>query len=347
MPFHRPGRVFRRAPRRRTLGTALLLAFLVVSGAGGAVAHSSGSPPKLRWLEITSPTMPAARDWAAMAYDAADHDVVLYGGYNPTAGGLYSDTWTFQGGVWTERYPTAHPPATSGLVLAYDPTLKGVVAFGGQAAYGSAFYNDTWLYKGGNWTNLTPPGPSPPSRSQYSMAYDAAAGELMLFGGESPRSTDLSDTWTFNGTAWKQIHPTVSPPGRQFAGMVYDPVAGAVLLVGGLNATVGDEPGTWVYRAGNWTNLSRPGPLPALDFPYVSSTQNGTPLLFGGHDQATGISFNSTYEFLGTHWRSVRSVHAPGPRNNGGFAYDARDHWVVLFGGRSATGWLGDTWIIL
>ncbi len=338
------------SPVRRAgvaLLTAVICASMIVSGSGSAAGHSAGSKTKLRWLEITSASTPPARDWAAMAYDAADRYVVLYGGYNPNAAGLYSDTWTFQGGVWTERYPANHPPATSGLRLAYDPTLKGVLAFGGQAAYGSAFYNDTWLYRGGNWTNLTPSGPSPSPRSQYSMAYDALDKEMILFGGTNAANVDLNDTWAFNGTAWKPIPTSVSPPGRHFAGMIYDAAAGVTLLVGGYNYTTGDESGTWAYRSGTWTNVTHPGALPALAFPYVTNTKNGTPILFGGSDQATGVYLNTTYEFLGGHWKVVRSINAPTPRNNGGFAYDARDGWIVLFGGRSPAGWLGDTWIAL
>jgi hypothetical protein len=44
------------------------------------------------------------------------------------------------------------------------------------------------------------------------MAYDAATGTVVLFGGLAPPKV-LSDTWTWNGTTWaKQAQATRPPP---------------------------------------------------------------------------------------------------------------------------------------
>ena len=43
------------------------------------------------------------------------------------------------------------------------------------------------------------------------MAYDAADGTVVLFGGQG-RSGSLGDTWTWDGSAWTQAHPSTSPP---------------------------------------------------------------------------------------------------------------------------------------
>ena len=81
-----------------------------------------------------------------------------------------------------------------------------------------------------------PSGGQPPARTDAAMAYDAADGTVVMFGGEG-RSGSLGDTWTWNGSAWTQAHPATSPPALTGAQMTYDPVSHDVLLVGGQRVT--------------------------------------------------------------------------------------------------------------
>ena len=64
------------------------------------------------------------------------------------------------------------------------------------------------------------------------MAYDAATGTVVLFGGDGS-SGDLGDTWTWNGTTWTEQTPATSPPARESATMAYDAATGTVVLFGG------------------------------------------------------------------------------------------------------------------
>jgi len=50
------------------------------------------------------------------------------------------------------------------------------------------------------------PAVSPPARSGAAMAYDAASGDLLLFGGTGANGQLLSDTWEFNGSSWTQMN---------------------------------------------------------------------------------------------------------------------------------------------
>ncbi|HEY6469814.1 MAG TPA: kelch repeat-containing protein [Candidatus Dormibacteraeota bacterium] len=81
-----------------------------------------------------------------------------------------------------------------------------------------------------------PSGGQPAARTDAAMAYDAADGTVVLFGGQG-RSRSLSDTWTWNGSAWSEAHPKTSPPALSGAQMTYDPVSHDVLLVGGQHLT--------------------------------------------------------------------------------------------------------------
>ena len=52
------------------------------------------------------------------------------------------------------------------------------------------------------------------------MAYDAATGTVVLFGGLGGHG-DLGDTWTWNGTTWTQQAPSDQParPDRRGDGL--------------------------------------------------------------------------------------------------------------------------------
>src|SRR5438876_1061603 len=75
---------------------------------------------------------------------------------------------------------------------------------------------------------------SPPGRFLHAMAYDAAHGQTVLFGGNNAGS-DLSDTWMWDGTNWTQKSPANVPPARYGHTMAYDTVRGQVVLFGGLS----------------------------------------------------------------------------------------------------------------
>jgi hypothetical protein len=72
----------------------------------------------------------------------------------------------------------------------------------------------------------------PSARTGAAMAFDAANGTVVLFGGNG-RSRSLGDTWTWDGSAWTQAHPSTSPPALSGAQMTYDPVSRDLVLVGG------------------------------------------------------------------------------------------------------------------
>ncbi|HTT25776.1 MAG TPA: kelch repeat-containing protein [Thermoplasmata archaeon] len=324
--------------RRTTLATAAVLLTTGVLAVASAGPPSSGptfgphAAKALSWKQIVTSHAPSLRNWFGMAFDAADNYTVLYGGYDPSIGSFYWDTWEYLGGVWTQLSPAYHPSASSGLKMVYDPVLKGVVAFGGESPYGGTYYSDTWLFQNGSWTQLFPTT-SPSPRSQYAMAYDAADSEIVLFGGSAGGSNDYSDTWTFNGTTWARVVTAVHPQGRLFANMAYDAKSGKTLLAGGINQTSGPYNATWTFSGGTWKRLSH-SDFPGRQHTPIATLANGTPIFFGGQSPTTpwGL-YNTTYEFFGGKWHHVRVANAPAPRSNGGLVYDAIDGHLLMFGG--------------
>jgi hypothetical protein len=97
----------------------------------------------------------------------------------------------------------------------------------------------------------------PPPLIGASMAYDAATGTVVLFGGQAYGRGYLGDTWTWNGSTWAKQAPASSPPALAAASMAYDAATGTAVLVGGQDWTPGigltSLRGTWTWNGTTWT----------------------------------------------------------------------------------------------
>ena len=74
------------------------------------------------------------------------------------------------------------------------------VAFRNTAVYGglgrTSIFGNTWSWNGTAWRQNQPALSPPGRRLSASMAYDAATGNLVLFGGDNQHLKPLHDTWT-------------------------------------------------------------------------------------------------------------------------------------------------------
>ena len=82
------------------------------------------------------------------------------------------------------------------------------------------------------------------------MVFDAARGELLLFGGRDANGR-RNDLWRFDGGGWTQIVTSHAPPPRSEALVTFDVARGNVVLFGGDGTTsaFGD---TWVWNGTTW-----------------------------------------------------------------------------------------------
>jgi hypothetical protein len=192
------------------------------------------------WTQQHPATSPPVLTSASMAYDAATGTAVLFGGFGGSARPrrVRNQTWTWDGTTWTRQHPAASPSARDAASMVYDAATGTVVLFGGNTNKPNGHLADTWTWDGTTWTQQSP-ATSPPARDYASMAYDAATGTVVLFGGQSSNViTDLADTWTWDGTTWTQQSPATSPPASDMGVMAYDAATStAVLLPGGTSET--------------------------------------------------------------------------------------------------------------
>ncbi len=306
--------------------------------------------PAYTWTNVTgNGPAPSPRAQAAETYDAADGYVLLFGGHNSL--NQFSDTWTYQHGIWTKIKTTGSPSARRGAAITYDSSCACAILFGGSTT--TKYHSDTWEYKAGVWTNITTLVGTPAALRSSSLAYDAATGQLVLFGGHvgvglDPKTygfvnttyvmpADLSSGWVLT------TQTGASPAPRAEANMVYDPSLGEVVMFGGYNnsTTYGD---TWLFNDNEWNLLSKKGPPPAGGAAVDYDAALGGVLIFGGNNNA--IYLQDTWILEGKTWVSLWAWPGPSHRAVARGIYDPVDQDFVVFGGQRSElgGYLNETW---
>lgn len=194
------------------------------------------------WAAAAPAVSPPARARAAMAYDAARQRVVLFGGrVAAPAIRVVDDTWEWDGANWRQLFPTTPPPARDHHAMAYDPIRQRVVMFGGTTTAGLSA-NDVWEWDGSNWALTPAAGTIPVARVGHAMAFDAASGRVVLFGGDVATATGglftVGGTYEWDGASWSQ---TGSATPSNSSGMAFDPRYARLVR---MDANTGE---TWVY----------------------------------------------------------------------------------------------------
>ncbi len=233
----------------------------------------------------------------------------------------------------------------------YDAGDDYAIVFGGRTA--TQAWNDTWSFSNGSWTDRSPflatSSNNPSARYGASMAYDAATGFVVLFGGRNLTTlcgnATSGDTWRYHGGVWTPWN-IVGPGPRAYASLVYDPSLGAVLLFGG-KAGAMDFNDTWELSGGAWTNVTgtlvaSPSARYAAGVAYDDA--DSEVILFGGFS-LTGGFLHDTWAFGPQGWGLLSPTTSPGPRSDPGLAFDPVTGSLVLYGGvtPSGTRW-GDLW---
>jgi hypothetical protein len=141
-------------------------------------------------------------------------------------------------------------------------------------------------------------GANPPARFGAAMAYDSSAGVTVMYGGTDGAGKQLTDTWTWDGSAWTAAAKGPGPLAD--VRMVDDPAGSGVLLVGlpAPKVTGGSGGAVGCVSGGTGTGTANPGSaaggatpksyastgasiaqsLPASGTPAVAPAPVGTPL---------------------------------------------------------------------
>ena len=220
------------------------------------------------WREASA-SGPSPRYSAALAYDAARQDFVLFGGQSASVS--YDETWTFDGKSWKRQMPEHKPRPRRGAAMAYDPSLRQVVLYGGLVPDGSegSEADDTWIWDGADWAPVAGAGRGPSYRNGAQMV--TAGDGVILFGGHTSNTRYYGDAWTLVGSRWVRIDHSPTPEGRGEAAVAWDAEDSSLVVYGGIGFRPNAGPGnlglpltdTWSLKRGAWSRLSSAGP-PAL-----------------------------------------------------------------------------------
>jgi hypothetical protein len=260
--------------------------------------------------------------------------------------------------------------------MAYDALHNSTVLFGGCCDASGNFLNETWVWNGTTWTQLSPAS-SPCPRNSTRILWDGH--QIILFGGlggpTCPSPNVLQrDTWLWNGTNWIQCAPpagcsTGQPGARESEGMALDQSTDAtaddVIMFGGngnppASPSAPDEMqpaaaplnDTWIWdgTAKTWTQLfptTSPCTRNSAGMAFDADPARNKVWLFGGQGGSNcpggAGPLNDNWSWNGSKWvkcaDAVCNPNGLSKRTGHRVAWDADSaiQRIVLFGGDSQT----------
>jgi hypothetical protein len=223
-----------------------------------------------------------------------------------------------------------------------------------------------------DWT-LRSPAHVPPKRMNTVMAQFGSGSSVVMFGGLNlgpsgvfSQFNVLDDTWTWNGTDWFQLSPSLSPPARHSASMAFDPVNGTAILFGGRSATGQLLSDTWKFGLRCvqktvcslvWSHVTTATSPPArAEAAMAFDSDLNQVILTGGTNGSSTLNDTWRFDSTANTWTLEISAFQPqagvyGPaRQDTAVASCHSFHFfegALLFGGfnGSFVSPLGDTWI--
>lgn len=332
-------------------------------------------PSTVSWKQVTPATLPSCVDEGMLTYHSGD-DALFYTGGVCTGSAATEDTYEWDGTTWNKIALTAFAGRVFGAGLTYVPEVGSAVLYGGASVAGvprrnTFLYNDKawleindshdpaprslpafvadplhqaiwmvggvddggvlldfWQYQNGTWSVLPTDG-GPTTCSYPNAAWDSDRQKLVVL-------CDTSETFEWDGAAWKSFTPKTSPTGRRFSSMVYDANLKKTVLFGGFNTNYSDE--TWTWDGTTWTRQSHnPPPSRALTAMWYDPTLKRT-VIYGGIGRLTSqdvlTRYSDMWSFDGNGWTEIKPAGGtPGARYGAQVAVDPRTGKLELFGG--------------
>jgi hypothetical protein len=235
------------------------------------------------WTQQHPVTSPPARDDAALAYDDATKQLVLFGGGSngPRIGGLVppplNDTWIWTGSNWIQQHPATIPLPVLLPSLTYDAAQQNLILFGGLYANTTPMrkeLNDTWQWTGTDWVQLHPQT-SPHLfdmvngqqvlYSNPNMVYNPQNQQIfLLFGGDNTvTNAKLQVGWAWDGTNWSKTSVNGPQTAADTGDLVYDAGMQAVLEMTSFlpSTSISFDTSLWKLEGQTWVKLDEWGQL--------------------------------------------------------------------------------------
>ncbi len=206
------------------------------------------------------------------------------------------------------------------------------------------------------WNNESPdladPANHPGAGYASSLAYDAADGVYVLFGGCLASACPSNATWLYFAGAWENVTAVYpGPSARYAAAMDFDPLFQAVLLYGGCGVATCPLGDSWTFNESyGWVNQTSHGcalnvcPTAAWGASLAWDPLDQVSVLVDGCSDAscdqvvdqTFLDFGPTDG--GVYWDDALPASSPVARSFAQMAWDPAEQAVLLFGGLVSCG---------
>ncbi len=254
------------------------------------------------WIQRFPTNSPPSRRSAGMAFDHRRGVTVLFGGFSTVtcSAALLGDTWEWDGSNWTQLTPSTSPPARLAPAMWFHPPTGKTLLFGGANGNSSSCYQDgmadMWEWDGATWTPISLPV-VPPARFGPAVAFDGVTGLSTMFGGwRGQNSSPFGDTWSWDGSTWRQLSPIVSPTARGGHTMAYDRLRSRTVLFGGSTTDRPQANDTWEWDGVTWLQRS-PSIVPPIRI-WAAMTYDSVTheiVLFGSRTSTYALGDTWTY----------------------------------------------------
>lgn len=272
------------------------------------------------WTPLSPAAIPDSRYRFGIAYDPDRSQTLVFGGFDYfyAGNGFHGDLWSWDGAQWTDEI--AAPSTRQGQAMAYDIARDRIVMYGGTHDRATGLnVDETWEFDGTKWQKKNP-AHKLGLFADASMAYDAARGKVVMFGGIDGGGSIFHATAEWDGNDWTFLPLSPTPSSRSGAGMVYDATRARMVLFGGggaddgqgLPTPLGDQ---WSYDGRKWTQVSANGAPSARFWPLTAwdGVRSKAILVGGAHDvSGSPAYFTDAFAFNGFFDWSGDGVALPG-----------------------------------
>lgn len=317
------------------------------SGSAGPASPTPVAPPA--WSEIASGSgpRPAPREDHTWTVDPASGTAWLFGGRD--RGTVLDDLWRFDlaTDTWTAVSPSGpEPEARFGHGAAWVPGV-GLVVWAGQQV---GFFDDLWAFDpaSGAWREL-PGGGDRPQARYGSCAALGPDGRLWISHGFTADNGRFDDTkaYDFASGTWADETPDAGRPAIRCLHDCLFTADGRLVLYAGQTTgqpAIGD---LWSRGVeGGWTAAPDSASAPPPRQLYAVASLDDTAWVFGGGgaDRAK-LGDLWALDLATLAWRPV-ALTGTGPNARSGAAAiaDPARARILVFGGATADGSVGDTW---
>jgi len=311
-----------------------------------SAAPQPTTAPPAAWATVAASGGPPAREDHTWTVDGTGEVAYLFGGRDGSTS--FGDLWAYDlaTDAWARLQVEGPAPAPRfGHEAAWVDDI-GLVVFAGQQ--GATFFNDLWAFEPATsaWRQL-PAGGSVPVARYGTCSGIGPDGRLWISHGFTADGTRFADTvaYDFSSGTWTDETPADGRPVQRCLHGCWWTDAGTFTLYAGQTTGVTALGDLWrLDPAGGWTQDA--GTLPSERNLYAFTRVDGATLVFGG------LAIDGTYQ--GGLWRFADNADGavempvtgdePPGRAGAAMVRDDAGGRILLFGGRDATGPLGDLW---